>query len=192
MVGFLGYSPAGMERLRALVTEASERCAIFSNGIDAVRLPDGIIAPDVGVQAAAAFAGTRQGLGYLAALTTACHPIPAIAVRALPLALDPVVALVANVDTAPAAAAAAIATATTVSIVRILVDRPEVRARVGLAAVPTARWTSLADALKRADAADDVDQRDRALADVDRVIDNDLHLSTYVARVTTTASLTWG
>ena len=145
-----------------------------------------------GVQAAAAVAGTRQGLGYLAALTTASHPIPAIAVRALPLALDPVVALVANVDTAPAAAAAAIATATTVSIVRILVDRPEVRARVGLAAVPTARWTSLADALKRADAADDVDQRDRALADVDRVIDNDLHLSTYVARVTTTASLTWG
>jgi len=144
------------------------------------------------VQAAAAIAGTRQGLGYLAALTTASHPIPAIAVRALPLALDPVVALVANADTAPAAAAAAIATATTVSIVRILVDRPEVRARVGLAAVPAARWSSLATALQRADAAEDVDQRDRALADVDRVIDNDLHLSTYVARVTTTASLTWG
>ncbi|NBU94977.1 MAG: hypothetical protein EBS20_03635 [Actinobacteria bacterium] len=81
--------------------------------------------------------------------------------------------------------------ATTVSIVRILVDRPEVRARVGLAAVPVARWSSLATALQRADAAEDVDQRDRALADVDRVIDNDLHLSTYVARVTTTASLTW-
>jgi len=99
---------------------------------------------------------------------------------------------VADVDTAPAAAAAAIATATTVSIVRILVDRPEVRARIGLAAIPTARWTSLAAALKRADAAEDIDQRDRALADVDRVIDNDIHLSTYVARVTTTASLTWG
>ncbi|MDA3007427.1 MAG: hypothetical protein O2969_07565, partial [Actinomycetota bacterium] len=49
MVGYLGYSPAGMERLRALVIDASERCAMFANGIDAVRLPNGVITPDVGV-----------------------------------------------------------------------------------------------------------------------------------------------
>jgi len=48
MVGYLGYSPAGLERLRALVTDASERCAMFASGIDAVRLPDGVITPDVG------------------------------------------------------------------------------------------------------------------------------------------------
>ena len=34
--------------------------------------------------------------------------------------------------------------------------------------------------------------RDRALADLDRLLDADPHLATYVARVTTTASLTWG
>ena len=158
MVGYLGYSPAGLERLRALVTDASERCAMFASGTDAVQLPDGVITPDVG------------------ALTRLQHTLQThfrSSIEAI-LASDAMTAI-----------------ATTVSIVRILVDRPEVRARVGLAAVPAARWSSLATALQRADAAEDVDQRDRALADVDRVIDNDLHLSTYVARVTTTASLTW-
>lgn len=146
----------------------------------------------VSVQSAAAISGTRQGLGYLAALSTASHPVSAIAVRALPLALDPVVSLLSEVDTAPAAAAAAIAAATTISIVRILIEQPHLRHRLGLGSVSASTWASLSHAVNHVDHADELDDRDRALADLDRLLDADPHLATYVARVTTTASLTWG